>query len=72
MSEEPEVWVDHDYPRAPRDYEQCDTCHGDRTMQHHCDLLAAARQAARQVGLFLEDGKRDRLNVALVLLEGKA
>lgn len=39
MSEQPEVWVDHDYPPRKREYEQCRQCGGDRTFQHNCDLL---------------------------------
>lgn len=39
MSDGPEVWVDYDHPPLSRNYEQCRQCGGDRSFQHHCDLL---------------------------------
>lgn len=36
-----EVWVDHDHPPRPRQYEQCASCRGDLVMRHVCNEYAA-------------------------------
>lgn len=32
----PEVWVDHDLPPLPRNYEKCPKCGDDLVLRHHC------------------------------------
>lgn len=40
-----------DYPPMPRNYEQCAECGGDRTLQHHCDLVAEVRKLRERIAL---------------------
>lgn len=69
MSDEPEVWVDHDYPPLKRQYEQCVDCGGTRTFQHHCDLIRRLKAFGRDCvehGDMTPSGERALLSILAV------